>query len=486
MKEHIYTLSISDEHPNSITLPYVFSITPPITSFFFGLRYITCENIKIHYSFTREIIIGEQIAADLLLPHSATIHAFLHNQTIVFGPLIGIFTTGFNDDSNSPLGSRSISLSELLTPPFTLQPFVFVFGIQHINWEEETIEGYFFQEGKWVKNKVPLPNVIYDRLPNRQAENYKPIVRAKKRLESDYGIPWFNPGFFNKWEVHQLLMKENSIKPFLPNTEVFQHFEQVERLLGTYKYIYMKPIHGSFGRNIHQLLYSQTDNCYYCRYRENEQNKLRKYQSLEALLNHVLKGHDLKKFIVQQGISLLRFEGQPVDFRIHTNKNHFGNWVVSAIVAKIAGKGSLTTHVNSGGDTKLLQELFPDSTKQVQIENKLKQTALQISYALDGQVTGNIGEIGFDIGLDTTENPWLFEANSKPGRTVFQDEKLKEQSELTRQLFYEYAIYLTEHSLRDKKEKMSQIKSDPSSHTENIPSPMINSQIQKQKLPPPS
>ena len=25
---------------------------------------------------------------------------------------------------------------------------------------------------------------------------------------------------------------------------------------------------------------------------------------------------------------------------------------------KIAGKGSLTTHVNSGGDTKLIQELF--------------------------------------------------------------------------------------------------------------------------------
>ncbi len=151
---------------------------------------------------------------------------------------------------------------------------------------------------------------------------------------------------------------------------------------------------------------------------------------------------------------------------------------------KSPAKGSLTTHVNSGGDTKLLQELFPDSTKQVQIENKLKHTALQISYALDEQVTGNIGEIGFDIGLDTKENPWLFEANSKPGRTVFQDEKLKEQSEMTRQLFYEYAVYLTEHSLRDTKEKMSQIKSGTSSNTEHIPSPMIHSQIQKQKLPP--
>ena len=64
---------------------------------------------------------------------------------------------------------------------------------------------------------------------------------------------------FNKWEVHQLLMKDESIMPLLPNTETFQHFEQVERFLGTYKSIYMKPIHGSFGRNIHQLFYSQAE-----------------------------------------------------------------------------------------------------------------------------------------------------------------------------------------------------------------------------------
>ncbi len=186
MKEHIYTLSISDENPNSITLPYVFSITPPITSLSFGLRYITCENIKIHYSFTREIIIGEQIAAKLLLPHSATIHAFIQNQTIVFGPLIGIFTTGFNDDSNSPLGNRSISLGELLTPPFTLQPFVFVFGIQHINWEEETIEGYFFQEEKMGKKQSPFTKCHlrpFTKSASRKLQTYRKSKKTfRKRL----------------------------------------------------------------------------------------------------------------------------------------------------------------------------------------------------------------------------------------------------------------------------------------------------------------
>lgn len=178
LKEHIYTLNISDEHQIALLyLTFFYYTTYYILSF--GIRHIASEEVKIHYSFTREIIIGKHIAEKLLLPQSTTIHAFTQNQTIIFGPLIGIFTTGFNDDSSNPLGNRSIALSELLTPPFSLRPFVFVFGVQHINWEEETIEGYFFRE-TMDKEKVPLPNVIYDRLPNRQAENYKPIVRAKE------------------------------------------------------------------------------------------------------------------------------------------------------------------------------------------------------------------------------------------------------------------------------------------------------------------
>ena len=136
-----------------VLLYLTFSITPPITSLSFGIRHIASEEVKIHYSFTREIIIGKHIAEKLLLPQSTTIHAFTQNQTIIFGPLIGIFTTGFNDDSSIPLGNRSIALSELLTPPFSLRPFVFVFGVQHINWEEETIEGYFFQEKQWIKKR---------------------------------------------------------------------------------------------------------------------------------------------------------------------------------------------------------------------------------------------------------------------------------------------------------------------------------------------
>ncbi|EEM12474.1 hypothetical protein bmyco0003_7540 [Bacillus pseudomycoides] len=447
LKDHIYTLQISIDHPRSLTLPYIFSSTSPLTFLSFGTRNTTCENIEIHYTYAHEIIIGEQIAKELYLPFPTTVHAFIQNQTLVFGPLIGIFTTGFTESATNPIGNRSISFKELLTPPHSLHPFVFLFGAQHMNWDEETIDGYFFKEENWIQCKVPFPNVIYDRLPNREAELYKPILRTKKRLQTKYTIPWFNPGFFNKWNIHQLLTNEKTVASLLPQTETFQHFEQVENFLSSYKHIYMKPVDGSLGRNIYQILYSTSENSYYCRYREAGQNKLRKYHSLETLINHVMQGHDLKTFIVQQGIVLLRIGGQPVDFRIHTNKNRFGNWRVSAIVAKIAGKGSMTTHINSGGEVKLLQDIFSDATERVRITNKLTDAALQLSSILDQQTEGNIGEIGFDLGLDKDEKIWLFEANSKPGRTIFQSETLQEYSELTRQLFYEYAMHLTEHHL---------------------------------------
>lgn len=453
LKDHIYTLQISTDHPRSLTLPYIFSNTFPLTSLSFGLRHVTCEHIEIQHTYAQEIIIGEQIAQELFLPPSTAIHAFTQNQTLIFGPLIGIFTTGFTESASHPIGNRSIGFQDLITLPDSLHPIVFLFGAQHINWDEETIEGYFFKEEKWVQCTVPFPNVIYDRLPNRQAETYRPIIRAKKRLQTKYAIPWFNPGFFNKWNIHEILINEETVASLLPQTEAFRNFEQLEHFLSSYKHVYMKPVHGSFGRNIYQLLYSHAENCYYCRYREGEQNKLRKYHSLETLINHVMQGQDLKTFIVQQGIVLLRIGGQPVDFRIHTNKNRFGNWRVSAIVAKIAGKGSMTTHINSGGEVKLLQDIFPDATERVRITNKLTAAALQLSSAVDQRMEGNIGEIGFDLGLDKDENVWLFEANSKPGRTAFQSKQFQEYNELTRQLFYEYAIHLTKDQLsRPKKQ----------------------------------
>lgn len=445
MKDLIFTIQIDEQNEAAISLPYIFSSIDPLHSIYFGTKHVSCKDAHIYYTPTSHIRIGKALATELHLPFAAQTHVFIKENTIILGPLIGIFTAGFTDSMEKPLDDhRSATFADFVTPSGDARPFIFLFGGQHINWEKETICGYFYHENAWKQFDVPFPNVIYNRLPNRKAERYRPIVRIQKRLETEFSIPLFNPGFFNKWNVYRMLVLDKIAATLLPETERFESFGQIERFLSCHDHVYMKPIHGSFGSGIHQIHYSRKENMYYCRYRNENTNILRKYRSLETLINHLLQGHDLNTFLVQQGISLLTIDNQAVDFRIHTNKNRAGIWTVSTIVAKLAGKGSVTTHVRSGGEIKLLNEIFQNEETYKQVTNMLANVALYTSKLIDKHVKGHIGEIGFDLGLDKDGHIWLFEANSKPGRTVFQNEKLKNSNILTKQLFCEYALYLTE------------------------------------------
>ncbi|MFL6557194.1 MAG: YheC/YheD family protein, partial [Bacillus sp. (in: firmicutes)] len=160
----------------------------------------------------------------------------------------------------------------------------------------------------------------------------------------------------------------------------------------------------------------------------------------------VLAHQSLEEMLVQQGINLLRNEARSIDFRVHTNKDDMGKWHVSAIAAKIAGPGSVTTHSRSGGDIKTLEEIFSNE-ECTWYTAKLSNAALLLSSSLDRNVEGIIGEIGFDLGIDRNGDVWLFEANSKPGRTIFTHPELKDFDLLTRKLSIAFAVFLTEQSL---------------------------------------
>ena len=324
----------------------------------------------------------------------------------------------------------------------------FVFGENVINWEKETIKGYVYENDDWNINEFPFPNVIYDRLPNRLTENRDGPKEVKQKFQKEYTIPWYNPGFFNKWDINERLCADERAPPFLPETYPFQSLSVVETLLSHYRQVYIKPIHGSLGLGIHQILYDKHGNVYYCRYKnEAQENKLQKFSTLESIVKHIFHNRPLENLIVQQGIPLIRSSKRPVDFRVHTNKDSKGIWQVTAIAAKIAGAGSVTTHIKSGGVIKTIAELYGDDDEAKEVERKLSEAALILSESIEEHLDGIIAEIGFDFGLDKKGQVWMFEANSKPGRSIFSHPKLKEFELLTRKLSLDYAIYLTEQTI---------------------------------------
>lgn len=395
------------------------------------------------------IVLSNDIQKELSMPAlTSPLHVFIDQQTLFIGPLIGILTSGFTPYPLRPIGERSMFFAKLLSVNKMVGALPFVFGEEHIDWENGLINGYFFVDDGWKTMKIPFPNVVYDRLPNRRTERMSELRSLKARMQTDYLIPWYNPGFFSKLDVFERLQQDDRAVEYLPETHQFSSFSVIERMLSNYGNVYVKPANGSLGLGIHQILFDKLTGDYYCRYRDQEGiNKLTKFDSLEKLMKKVFHKRNLSHMIVQQGISLLRSEKRLIDFRVHTNKDEYGQWQVAAIAAKIAGQGSVTTHVNNGGVVKSLDELFENKEEREIYEKRLAEASLLLSSILEKNMEGIIGEIGFDLGIDKSGKVWLFEANSKPGRSIFKHPKLKNFDLLTRKLSLSFGIFLAEKAI---------------------------------------
>jgi hypothetical protein len=404
---------------------------------------------KIHSNKRNTISISSALAEKLLIPSEVkSCHLFLSDDTYVIGPLIGIFSAGFTPFLLRPMGKRTEFFEKLLSMQTSLGIITFVFGEQHIDWNNGIISGYYYSENEWKIVQFPFPNVIYDRLPNRRSEKKPSCQQAKNKLQTDYLIPWYNPGFFNKQEIFEQLREHKDARPYLPETEVFTSIEQLKKMLERWQNIYLKPMNGSSGKGIYQFLQGKNES-YYCRFHDKNGNHLLKVNHLNTFIFSRFSKRTFPQLLLQQGISLLRFDNRPLDFRVHTNKDLDGRWKVTAMAAKVAGKGSITTHVKNGGEVKSLEEVFPEPTLRKTFQSRLEQAALTLSQALESRLDGIIAEIGFDFGIDRKGRVWLFEANSKPGRSIFLHPKLKRSEQLTRKMSLLFAVYLTEKSIFD-------------------------------------
>jgi hypothetical protein len=446
MRKH-YLIEVAQNDQLVVFCPPSLLSDKEITRIAFGSRSIEVDFIP-HPEQNDRISISREIQKAIQFPSFNTpLHVFFDNQSLIIGPLVGIFTAGFTPLAMEPIGKRTLFFSKLLSVNKMVGALPFVFEEQHIDWAQGTIEGYFFHNNVWETIEVPFPNVIYDRLPNRRSESNPKLIKVRERLQKEYLIPWYNPGFFNKLDIHEKLIQDESVGNFLPETLPFTSFSSIEKMLSDHGHVFIKPKNGSLGLGVHQIIYDKHNDDYFCRYQdESGVNRLRKFSSLERLMSNVFANQSLEKMLVQQGINLLRCESRPIDFRIHTNKDDLGNWHVSAIAAKIAGPGSVTTHKRSGGDIKTIEEIFSNEECTLYTE-RLSNAALLLSNSLDQNVEGIIGEIGFDLGIDRNGDVWLFEANSKPGRTIFTHPELKDFDLLTRKLSIAFAIFLTEQSL---------------------------------------
>lgn len=375
------------------------------------------------------IHISNVLRNKLLLPNSCYLLAKFDRE-LRLGPIVGILS--------GRLSPKIKNIFHLLkNKPMVLYGFT----PRDVNWFELTVRGAVQTSGVWKHARFPLPDVVYNRLNSRSAYRQQHVKAFFRKLKTHIGDTMFNPSFFNKGTIHQLLMRDSVMRAYLPDTYVAPSVDQVKRLILKHGSIYLKPLTGSLGKGIYRLSRSP-DGAYLCQARFNGKSFSRKYTKLVDAYRHVLPGKRCRSYLAQQGIELCRLEGNFFDFRVHLNKDSQDVWRVSAIGANVFGFNKITTH---GGWIKSIRDvLIPVFGKKAPfLEKKLRMVAIRGAKALERGLGKKLGELGFDLGIDRKGNIWLFEINAMPGHHIFKHRKLKPKLKRSIQNLTGYMTYLS-------------------------------------------
>jgi len=380
------------------------------------------------------------------VPNSGNVYLLNSNaDEVQIGPLIGVLSDATARTTTNPFGSRTEFIKSLLREG-NKKGFFFAFAPRDINWVDDTVLGYFLSDsGTWTRKTVPLPDVVYNRLPSRRAETGSMIGTLRDRFIKRK-IPFFNWSFFNKSDVYELLKDDEEANQYVPESVMGPTSEEVKEMLEKHQFLYYKPTAGSLGNGIYRLTHNPKKG-YFARYRAKGSNVLLRFNTFSSLMRmlQARHGRSLHNYVIQQGIRLIEIDQCPIDFRFHMHKNGSNQWVVVGIGAKKAGKGSVTTHIKNGGQLLTPEQALSRTfgARGNEVLQKAKEISISLAESIEKNYPHLLGELGFDIGIDQDEQVWMFEANAKPGRSIFKHPALRKEGKASIVHIIEHCMYLS-------------------------------------------
>lgn len=323
---------------------------------------------------------------------------------------------------------------------------VSVVTVKDLKPTETKVKSYVYdsETKSWACKLLPLPHVFYNRIPTRQDEQM-PDVQQKIQYCLKHGkVRLYNPSFFNKLTLNEWLKKAKTTKKYIPSTYELINLHELEFMLKLHSLVYLKPVRGKAGKGIMKVAFTpgmpETPYCLHIQFRNKSRISL--HHSIIELWQKLQRRIGDEKYIIQQGIQLANYKERTFDFRVLMQKNAMGEWSLTGIGARVAGNLSITTHVPRGGSIdepkKLLNATFGDGSAQ-RIMRRIKKSAFAIAKQIEKSQGFQLGEMSLDLGVDTSEQIWFLEANSRPMK--FDEPDIRKKS---LQRIIQYSQFLTQ------------------------------------------
>jgi len=376
----------------------------------------TEQRISIINSTRRMIELNPSILRRICVSAARKYGVTKTNNHILIGPVVGIMAETGSDISRPFLGQSNF-IKEVIKASRELGEICFGFNPYSINYYNMTIIGYTYTKGGWRKGLFPIPDVVY---PREGGYSHRSL-QTRKKLQN-MGCKFINPPLIGKWQTHKALSQSLSMHQYIPDTRRVLNFQQIERMLLRYGAVYLKPITGSQGKNIIKVARGRDSNSYKYQYQINYQAREGIANGMNGLRKSIRSLMGKRSYIVQRRINLLRVDGNISDIRVLVQKDDTGQWSITGKAFRIGKRGSITSNISGGGSGQkvphVLSRYFSDPQTRDRIIGEINYLAIESAKELETHMPA-IGELGVDIGIDTSGKIWFIEANLKPARQVF-------------------------------------------------------------------
>ncbi|PZD94256.1 YheC/YheD family protein [Paenibacillus sambharensis] len=339
-------------------------------------------------------------------------------QTLSLGPLIGVMVSrDYPQTPDRPFGAITQFCKELVDACETQGAHVYFFTPSHIN-SSSSLEAWVYGHG-WRRMKVPVADVLNNRLTTRKLENKSSVQHFWREVKSRYGTQVFNEKFLDKSEVFDALKHDSSLHRYLPESHLLRNFTILKAMCSRYSSVFLKPVRGSLGKGIIKVTKASSSG-YNALHATVGGTRKQHYTSLLKLFASISGKMKTVKYQIQQGLQLIDIQKRPVDFRALVQKNATGKWAVTSIVARVAGGQHFVSNLARGGSLSTVKEAIAKSnvasSAKKDASSRLNRAALDIAVGVDQHIPAHFGELGIDLAMDVNGRVWLLEVNSKPSK----------------------------------------------------------------------
>ncbi|MFJ5760058.1 YheC/YheD family protein [Neobacillus sp. NPDC093182] len=280
----------------------------------------------------------------------------------------------------------------------------FYFSFNNVDFDNMKIDGWMYEEGKWIQKQVDFPAVVINSC-NPKTENQTKILRKLKKYAILTSFP-----VGNKMKVYKKVKKAKVFASYLiPSTTLHKPEELITFLKNQPKAV-IKPLSGNHGKKV--FFIEKTEQQY--KVTEQFNTMYLNEKELNRYFQPIITG---QRFLMQPFIECKTKNGLTYDFRLHVQKNGEGKWEINLIYPRICGNAKMISNISSGGYrgelASFLKDEFGEDSKMV--KESLEVFALTFSAHFDTLYEHSFDELGIDVGIDANQRLWMFEVNWRPG-----------------------------------------------------------------------